>query len=347
MFAHTREGRLTWWISPEAGPNAPAVVAPHRPGVHRLGVGAIAGPAQRLASKMPIQLHLHAYRLQPGAEGSEVQYAVPKSTPETFEPSCAVLPPHPRWRWGLYPLRWLVGGLWGLGQAPMLGLLYGSIFFATGWTWRLTLADLTPARFGLSIALTAVTLLLCPRLTAGLVDGIPRAPVCTSSDAERRAQVRRGGLLGIGAVLVALEMAALYASLMVFALLYTREVPALERLTTEVFSWSNAPLALMLVLLLVLTALGMQALAVVPTFVLHEVDTDLEGALRWSALATRLNSRPLTFWALSAQTLLFVVGGLVPAALWLLAPLLACGSWWAVRDLMPGSTRQLPDKHES
>jgi hypothetical protein len=152
MFAHTREGRLTWWISPEAGPNAPAVVAPHRPGVHRLGVGAIAGPAQRLASKMPIQLHLHAYRLQPGAEGSEVQYAVPKSTPETFEPSCAVLPPHPRWRWGLYPLRWLVGGLWGLGQAPMLGLLYGSIFFATGWTWRLTLADLTPARFGLSIA---------------------------------------------------------------------------------------------------------------------------------------------------------------------------------------------------
>jgi hypothetical protein len=234
------------------------------------------------------------------------------STREMQQPSCRVLPPHPRWSWGLYPLRWLVGGFWGLAQVPLRGMLYGSVFFATGWIWRHTITELTVAGFGLSVALTAVTLLLCPRLTAGLLDGIVHAPACSSFAAERRAQERRGGLLGIGALLVVLEMMALHGSLVGFALLYTGEVPVLERLMVEVFSWSNAPLAFMLVLLLSLTVLAMQVLAVVPTFVLHEVDTDLVGALRSSALATRLNWRPLTCWALSAQALLFLVGGWFP-----------------------------------
>jgi len=229
----------------------------------------------------------------------------------------------------------------------MRGLLYGSVFFATGWVWRHTITELTVAGFGLSIALTAVTLLLCPRLTAGLLDGIAHAPASSSFAAQLRAQERRGGLLGIGALLVALEIMALHGSLVGFALLYTGEVPVLERLMVEIFSWSNAPLALMLILLLSLTVLAMQALAVVPTFVLREVDTDLVGALRSSALATRLNWRPLICWALSAQALLFLVGGLVPAALLVLAPLLACGSWWAVRDLTPDSPGQLPGKHGS
>lgn len=258
------------------------------------------------------------------------------------EPACTILNPHPRWRWGPYPLRWLLGGIWTLSQMPLRGMLYGGVFFAAAWTWQLTLVGLTAARLGLAVALTAVTLLLCPRLTAGLLEGVSRGPACGSSSAERRAQERRGGLLGLGAVLVVLEMIALQGSLVGFALLYTGEVPAMERLIAKIFSWGNAPLALMLVLLLSLTVLAMQALAVVPTFVLHEVDTDMEGALRSSALATRLNWRPLACWALSAQALLFVVGGLAPAALLVLAPWLACGSWWAVRDLIPPGAGRSP-----
>jgi hypothetical protein len=255
----------------------------------------------------------------------------PARTPETG-PSGAAR------RWGGDPLRWLLGGCWGLWRLPLRGLLYGGVFFATAWIWGRTLSALTAPGLGRALGITALTLLLAPRLTAGLLDGMARGPGGGDDGAARE---RRGALLGLGALLVLLLALALHLSLLGFALLYRGEVPALDGLPGAVFSWRNAPLALLLILILTLAALGMQAVAVIPTFVVRELDPDLPRAILRGARASRRHWRPLVCWALSSQVLLFVGGGLMPVALVLLAPAIACGSWWAFRDTL--ARTQVPD----
>lgn len=243
------------------------------------------------------------------------------------------LPPHPHWRWGAYPLRWLVGGCWSLCRSPLSALCYGGIFFAVAWVWRQLFRGGGIADLGLAITLTGVTLLLAPRLTAGLMDLSLTRPNPRCASAASRAQERGAALLGVGGLLVLLLVFALHAALLGFALLFSGEVPALDRLLPALLRWQNAPLVLALILILVSTALGMQAVAVIPTFALREQDTDLVGAVRASARLTRRNWRPLACWALTSQVLLFVGGGILPAALIVLAPLIAHGSWWAFREL--------------
>ncbi len=220
------------------------------------------------------------------------------------------LRPHPRWRWGTYPMRWLVGGCWGLWQLRLRGLLYGGVFFVTGWIWSRTLSNLSPTGFGLAVSLTSITRLLCPRLTVGLLENIPsRGP--GSRLAQRPGpRTKAGTLLGIGALLVLLMALALNASLLGFALLFSGEIPPLERLIPTVFSWRNAPLALLLGLVLFLSVFSMQVVAAIPTFVVREVDTDLIGAIRASLRMLRANWRPLACWAFCSQLILLLAGGL-------------------------------------
>jgi hypothetical protein len=104
------------------------------------------------------------------------------------------------------------------------------------------------ADLGLAVALTGVTLLLAPRLTAGLMDlSLPR-PNPGSASAASRAQERGAALLGVGGLLVLLLVLALHAALLGFALLFSGEVPALDRLLPALLCWENAPLMLALTL---------------------------------------------------------------------------------------------------
>jgi uncharacterized membrane protein len=247
------------------------------------------------------------------------------------------LEPHPRWRWASYPLRWLIGGCWSLWHSPLRGMVYGAVFFGVALAWTRALSDLTTNGFAVATALTGFTLLLAPRLTAGLVDGLGghgRMAAPLEQDEQRKA-----ALIGIGAFLVMILSIGLNTALVCFTLLFSGDMPALDALPAAVFSWENAPLALLLVAVLFLAGFAMQVVAVLPTFILQEWDVDLFVALRSSVRVTGMNWRPLACWAAGCQVLLLAGAALAPPTLFVLAPMIACGSWWACREMVYRGTR--------
>jgi len=253
-----------------------------------------------------------------------------------YHANCNVLIPHPRWRWGCYPLRWLLGACCSLRRLPLSGLAYGGVFFLLSWVWRRTLLEFDTAGFGLAILLTIVTLLFAPSLTAGLLDGVDRNNKRSVVDPAPSDQDGQNPLFDLGMLLVLILAFAMNAALLGFALFYKGDVPALELLLQEVLTWRNLPLLLSWLLIFSFALLGMHTIAVVPLLILRETDTHLTDAIRRGVKIIRLNWRPLGTWALSCQLLLVVGAGVQPAVLLVLAPLLAHGSWWAYRDLMSG-----------
>ncbi len=250
-----------------------------------------------------------------------------------------VLQPDPRWRWGKYPLRWLLGGCWSLWRTPLPGLVYGAVFAAVASAWTHTLLDLKASSFAFATALTAVTLLLGPRLTAGLLEPVHRRLRPGAVSSEECLQERRGALVGIGALLVMLLGIGLNGVVVCFALLYRGDVPAMELLLGSVFAWHNSPLVIALLLVVALTTLVMQLVALLPTMLLSELDTDLPGAMRSAGKITWLNWRPLACWAAAIQLLVFVLGALLPLTLLISAPLIAYGSWWACQEVLAPTAR--------
>jgi uncharacterized membrane protein len=248
-----------------------------------------------------------------------------------------MLEPHPRWRWRIYSLRWLIGGGWSLLRLPLRGSLFGLVVFAVVSSWVLALRAPSGAGFALATSLTGLTLLLAPRLTMGLLDVATRPARLSAEDAERR----EGALIGLGSLLVLILSIALNSAMVAFALLYSGDVPRLDRLLPAIFSLQNAPLALSLSGLTFIAGLSLQLFAVLPTFVLlQQTEVDLFAAVRAAMDAVWLNWRPLAWWSLTSQLLLFAGFSLLPVSLVLLAPLIACGSWWACRE-MAGRRREV------
>lgn len=245
-----------------------------------------------------------------------------------------ILPPHPRWRWLAYTGRWMAGGCWSCMHHPIQGLLYGTVFVIPALCWSTMLVNLTPASFGLTITITTLTLMLAPGLTANLTDLMTDRYNSRPCSNPYHAEERHSALFGIGALLVLLLVLALNLAVFVFVLLYQGDVPALHQLMPSLLSWHNAPLLILLTALTMLAVLGMQAIGAVPTFLLREMDRNLEHRWHSAIRAVALNWRPLLCWALVCQLLIFIGGGLFPAALLLLAPLIAHGSWWAFREVM-------------
>jgi hypothetical protein len=247
---------------------------------------------------------------------------------------CKVLIPHPRWRWGSYPVRWLLGGFWSLVCLPLSGLAYGAVFFTLAWIWRRTLCEFSTAGFGLATLMTLVTLLFAPSLTAGLLDGMDHQCKGRVVDPESSDREGRNILFELGVLLVLILTFALNAALLGFALFYKGDVPVLDLLLSEVLTWRNVPLLLSWMFIFWFAMMSMQTIAVMPLFILRETDTNLADAIQAGTKVVRLNWRPLLCWALCSQLLLLLGAGLHPAVMFVLAPLLAHGSWWAYRDLM-------------
>lgn len=246
-------------------------------------------------------------------------------------PECRALAEHPRWHWAFYPARWLTGGCWSLGQALGTSALYGLVFGANAWVWNWVFARLTSGGLGLALFLTAWTLLLAPALTVSLWR--------VTASGRGNDLPSRAALFELGLLLVLLLSVFLDIALFAFVLLYQGPVPELEKLPAALLSAANTPLLLAWLLVLATAALCMQAVAALPTLVLGQGDTSLVEALRRGGAAILRNWRPLSYWALGAQFLLFVVGALLPASLLVLAPTIANGTWWAYREI---STRPRP-----
>ena len=243
------------------------------------------------------------------------------------------LAPDPRWGWRKYPVRWLVGGCWSLWQLPLRGTLYGTVFFLVACSWSRALAEFTAPGFALAASLTGVTLLMAPRLTAGLLDGMAAPAPAQGATAQEMEERRQGALIGLGALLVMILSIAFNAAVVCFALFFDGDVPPLERLSSTVFSWENAPLVLLLVIVSIVAGLGMQAAAMLPTYVLRELEVDLFGAVRSSTRLAWANWRPLLWWGLGSQALLLAGAVVWPVSLVLLTPMIACGTWWACREM--------------
>ena len=249
------------------------------------------------------------------------------------------LEPHPRWRWRIYALRWLIGGGWSLLRLPLRGSLYGIIFFAVVASWMLALRAPSGAGFALATALTGLTLLLTPRLTVGLLDVATRPVRLSQADAERR----DGALIGLGSLLVLILSIALNSAMLGFALLFSGDVPPLDGVFPAIFTWQNVPLALWLSGLMFLAGLSLQLAAVLPSFVLlQQPEVDLFAAVRSALDAVWLNWRALAWWSLTSQVLLLLGLVLLPVSLVLLVPLVACGSWWACREMAGGARPLAP-----
>lgn len=254
----------------------------------------------------------------------------------TNSPAFAVLQPHPRWRWGVYPLRWFLGGCWSLWRLPLRGTLYGLVYFGVVLAWQGAATRFDDASVALAATLSGLCLLLTPRLTAELIYGVPPSLSRPFPEPE----VRHLALLGLGTLLLIILALTCNAAVASFVLLYSGDARLPDGLLAALLAWRNLPLAVALLALIFLAGLAMQLVATLGTFLLlRQPRVDPYGTVRTSVRIARGNWRPLASWSLASQLLLLLGVAAAPVSLVLLAPLVACGSWWACRE-MTAPTRQ-------
>lgn len=245
-------------------------------------------------------------------------------------PVFAVLQPHPRLRWGVYPLRWLLGGCWSLWRLPLRGSLYGAVYFGVVLAWHGAAARFDDVSIALAAALSGLCLLLTPRLTAALIYGVP--PSLSRPFPEPEA--RHLALLGLGILLLIILAIACNAAVASFVLLYSGDTRLPDGLLASVLVWRNLPLTTALLALAFTAGLALQLVATLGTFLLlRQPRIDPYGTVCALARIARGNWRPLATWSLASQLLLLTGVVLAPVSLVLLAPLVACGWWWACREM--------------
>jgi uncharacterized membrane protein len=247
----------------------------------------------------------------------------------------AVAPPFPQVRVVpvTAPLRWLRQALDDLRACPGPSVFYGLCFAAMGALLKVVFAHAYPY---LS-ALTCGFLLLGPLLAIGLYE-IARRREC--ADACRLAPTlavwrRNAGSISVfSLILIVVFLVWARASLVIFALFYTSEMPTVAGFMQQVLSVNNLEfLAVYFAVGLGLAALVF-ALSVVSIPLMMDRGQDTVTAVIASLLALARNPGAMLVWAalivlLTAFGLLTLFIGLIFAM-----PLVGLGTWHAYRDLI-------------
>lgn len=231
------------------------------------------------------------------------------------------------------PLRWLARGLDDLRSCPIPSLFYGFCFAGMG----LLITMVFQHAYEYTSALTSGFLLLGPFLAMGLYEisrrherneGCSLAPTLT-------VWRRNAGNIGIFAVVLGVVFLVwARASLVIFALFYTNEMPNLAGFLGQVLAMENMEFLLVYFGVGLIFAAIVFAVSVVSIPMMLDRDQDAITAMLASVGALARNPGAMIVWACAIVTLTLVGFLSFHVGLVVLMPIIGHASWHAYRDLV-------------
>ncbi|AVZ80651.1 hypothetical protein C3497_04520 [Zoogloeaceae bacteirum Par-f-2] len=231
------------------------------------------------------------------------------------------------------PLRWLALGWADLKSCAIPSLFYGFCFAGMG----LLITFVFEHAYEYTSALTSGFLLLGPFLAMGLYEISRRRERNEACALAPTLTVWRRNAGNIGLFAVVLGVVFLVwarASLVVFALFYTNEMPNLSGFLAQILALENLEFLLVYFGVGLIFAAIVFAVSVVSIPMMLDRDQDAITAMLASVGALARNPGAMTLWAL-AIVVCTVLGFLTfHVGLVVLMPLLGHATWHAYRDLV-------------
>lgn len=230
---------------------------------------------------------------------------------------------------------WLGRGFADFRRHPVIGLAYGAVFALFGWFLTFGLAGLGMG--SLILPLASGFLLVAPFLAVGLYE--------VSRQAERGARpslsqairaVGRNRQMGdMGFVLLLLFFAWFQLSMIIFALFFGGNPPALTEFVAQVaLAPQGVPFLATGMVVGGAVATIAFALSVVSMPMLLDRDVAVLTAMRTSLAAVALNWKNMIGWAATLAVLGFLGLAFFFVGLAITLPIAAHASWHAYRDLV-------------
>jgi uncharacterized membrane protein len=231
------------------------------------------------------------------------------------------------------PFAWLAAGWRDFRASPLPSAFYGACFAAMGWLIVLTFRH----AYEYVAALVTGFFLVGPFLAIGLYDlsrrrerGMP-AWLAPTLDAWRGS----AGAIGIFAlVLGVILLVWARASLIVFALFYTGEMPSVAGFLGQIVSPDNLEFLAAYVCVGGFFALLVLAISVVSVPMMLDRDTDGVGAVLTSLRAFGANVPAMILWGALIVALIAAGFALFFAGLVVAVPVIGHATWHAYRALV-------------
>lgn len=245
------------------------------------------------------------------------------------------VPPFPQARIAslFAPFRWLVRGYGDLKSCPGPSLFYGFCFAMMGWlmTWVFEHA------YAFALAMTSGFLLLGPFLAMGLYEISRRRELSQGCNLPPTLVVWKRNIGNIGIFAVALGIIFIIwarASLIIFALFYTSEVPNLTGFLTQILSVENLQFLVVYGCVGLIFAIIAFAISVVSLPLMLDRNQDAISSMLGSINVLFKNPLPMIVWAALIAGLTLVGFLTFHLGLVILMPLLGHATWHAYRDLV-------------
>ncbi|MBS0370409.1 MAG: DUF2189 domain-containing protein [Proteobacteria bacterium] len=231
------------------------------------------------------------------------------------------------------PFQWIAQGFNDLKACPVASLFYGFCFAAMG----LLLTFVFEHAYQYTSAVSTGFLLLAPFFAMGLYElsrrrehGEPCALTPTLMVWRRNA----GNLAVFAAVLTVIFLIWARASLVIFAIFYTRELPNLSGFLGQVLSFENLDFLLVYFGVGFIFALLVFAVSVVSIPLMLDRNQDAVTSMIASIRALALNPLPLLIWAALIVSLTILGFLSFHLGLVVLMPIVGHATWHAYRQLV-------------
>lgn len=230
---------------------------------------------------------------------------------------------------------WLERGFHDFSAYPGIGLAYGAVFAGLGWLLTFGLAELGMGSLILPAA--AGFMLVAPFLAVGLYEVSRRREAGEDVTVwQALGAVRRNGQMAdMGLVLLLLFFAWFQLAMIIFALFFSGQPPAMDEFFSQIIMAPQGIAFLATGTLVggVVAALAF-ALSVVSIPMLLERKVSALTAMRTSLKAVWLNRMNMIGWAATLATLGFLGVSFLFVGLAITLPIAAHASWHAYRDLV-------------
>lgn len=229
--------------------------------------------------------------------------------------------------------RWLSRGLDDFKACPGPSLFYGICFAGMGAALNLAFARY----YHYVSALVSGFLLLGPFLAIGLYElsrRRERGQPCVLRPTLTAWRDNAGNLGVFSLILIVVFLVWARASLVVFALFYTTEMPTLQGFLEQVVSLRNAEFLAVYLGVGAVFALLVFAVSVVSVPLMLDRNQDSVTAMLASLLALARNVPAMLVWAATTVALSAIGFATLYAGLAITVPLLGHATWHAYRDLI-------------
>lgn len=231
------------------------------------------------------------------------------------------------------PFQWIARGFSDLKACPVPSLFYGFCFTAMG----LLVTFVFEHAYQYTSAVTTGFLLLAPFFAMGLYELSRRRELgqaCALAPTLTVWRRNAGNIAVFAAVLTVIFLIWARASLVVFAIFYTREMPNLSGFLSQVLSMENMEFLLVYFGVGFVFALLVFAVSVVSIPLMLDRNQDAVTSMLASIRALAENPMPLLVWAALIVGLTLLGFMSFHLGLAVLMPVVGHATWHAYRDLV-------------